>query len=79
MEVVGMAKCPKCGKEIEELLYYAYELNHAHAFVGEGGLEYHNWDTLPDVRGDPDYECPECGAVLAHSEEEAERFLKSRA
>jgi len=71
-----MPKCPKCGKEIEELLYYAYELNHAH-FNRYG--EYYNWDTLPDMKGKPDYECPECGEVLFHSEEKALAFLRGEA
>jgi uncharacterized C2H2 Zn-finger protein len=73
-----MPKCPKCGAEINELLYYAYELNHAHFYVNEntGRAEFHNWDTIPDTKGDPDFECPECEEVLFHSQEEAEKFLR---
>jgi hypothetical protein len=73
-----MPKCPKCGGKIDSLLYYAYELNKADVVVRNGNLEYHGWDTIPDIKGDPDYECPECGEVLFHSEKEAERFLKHK-
>jgi hypothetical protein len=72
-----MPKCPKCGAEIYELEYYAYELNHAHFYVNENTnmAEYHSWDTLPDMAGSPEFRCPECREILFHSEEEAAEFL----
>jgi predicted RNA-binding Zn-ribbon protein involved in translation (DUF1610 family) len=69
-------KCPKCGKEIDHLHYYAYELQKADFYVFDENTEYSGWDSLCDVKGEPDYECPECGETLFHNEEEAKDFLK---
>jgi predicted RNA-binding Zn-ribbon protein involved in translation (DUF1610 family) len=69
-------RCPKCGKEIDYLYYYAYELQKATFYISSNNhAEYSNWDSIPDIKGDPEYVCPECGEVLFTSEEEAEKFL----
>lgn len=74
-----MPKCPKCGKEIDHLVYYAYELQRANLWVFEDGeSEYSTWDSLGETKGDPDYECPECGEVLFHNEDEAINFLRGK-
>jgi DNA-directed RNA polymerase subunit RPC12/RpoP len=71
-------KCPKCGKEIDHLHYYAYELLTANFSVSDdGGFEYSDWDSLGDVKGLPEYRCPECSATLFKSQSEAIKFLKS--
>jgi hypothetical protein len=71
-----MAKCPKCHKKIDHLHYYAYELQKADFYIVNGAYEYSGWDSLAEVKGEPDYECPECTAVLFHDQEEAIAFLK---
>jgi len=67
-------RCPKCGKEIDHLEYYAYELNKAKVSVTDDGyLEYYGW-----TKDEPDYVCPECRKVLFHSHEEVKRFFGIR-
>ena len=74
-----MPKCPKCGEEIDHLIYYAYELQKAYVGLDAyGNLEYGNWDSLGVTKGEPDYECPKCKEVLFHDEEEARRFLQNK-
>jgi DNA-directed RNA polymerase subunit M/transcription elongation factor TFIIS len=74
-----MAKCPKCGEEIDHLHYYAYELQKADFYLNEDESKtYGNWDSLCDIKGEPEYECPECGELLFTSEEEATEFLKPK-
>lgn len=78
-EIVNALKpprCPKCGEEIDHLHYYAYELNKADFWKTR---EYSNWDTLGDIKGDPDYDCPECGETLFHDQKDAEKFLRGEA
>ena len=69
-------RCPKCGAEIDHLRYYAYELQRADFWICHGYAEYDNWDTVGDIKGKPDYECPNCGEPLFHSEDKAEEFLR---
>jgi hypothetical protein len=74
---VLMPKCPKCGEEIDHLHYYAYELQKADFDVFDNGdFEYNSWDSLCDVKGEPEYCCPECSATLFRSQDEAIKFLK---
>jgi hypothetical protein len=75
-EALKPPRCPKCGSEIHHLHYCAYELTGAEFRVFDTNTEYSNWDTFGDIKGDPDYDCPECGETLFHSEEEAEKFLR---
>jgi predicted RNA-binding Zn-ribbon protein involved in translation (DUF1610 family) len=70
-------RCPKCGKEIDYLIYTAKELVKADAYLSDRSIvEYHNWDTINVDYDTIDYECPECGEVLFHDERDVERFLK---
>jgi len=72
-----MPKCPKCGKEIYYLIYYAYELQKAYVGLDtSGNLEYGNWDSLGITKGEVEYRCPECNEVLFHDQEEVKRFLE---
>ena len=70
-----MPKCPKCGKVINWLInvesgwasyrfdgnYYSYNYEFED-FEADGSVNY--------------FECPECGEVIAQTEEEAREFLK---
>lgn len=75
-----MVRCPKCGSEIDYLNYYAYELTKACVSIDENydQLDYYSWDSLGVTKGEIDYECPECGEVLFHTEKEAEQFLRQK-
>jgi predicted RNA-binding Zn-ribbon protein involved in translation (DUF1610 family) len=72
-----MPRCPECGEEIsylfnvcEEVCRYVFELD------DDGCPRYEHDDAW---EGDWSvYECPNCGAELFHSEEEAEAFLKQK-
>jgi len=67
-----MGICPKCGEEIEYLIYNAYELQKAYF----DGVDYTNWDSLGVTKGNPEYLCPECLEQLFTNEEKAVRFLR---
>ena len=71
-----MPKCPKCGAEIDHLHHFGYYLQKADFWIDEDGEpRYDDWDDLGDLKGTPEYECPECGEVLFTDEEEAKKFL----
>ena len=67
-----MARCPRCGEEVERLLHYSmvYE---AYYYDGCGYERAYGRDALGDY---VDYACPRCGEILFYSEDEARRFLK---
>jgi hypothetical protein len=74
-----MAKCPKCGKEIECLInvqsgynYYRFELD------DEGVASYESEDDFQTTDVVNDYCCDECNQVLFTDEEEAIEFLKGK-
>ena len=72
-----MPKCPKCGKEIDHLVYQSYELVTATALLTPADIiDYISWESHGITRDPPEYKCPECGAVLFNKEEDAEAFLK---
>ena len=72
-----MPKCPECGKEIDQLIYRAYELVTARALLTPAKImDYINWESHGITREAPEYRCPECDAVLFDNEEDAEAFLR---
>ena len=80
-EMKNLVTCPKCGKEIDYLYYYAYELTKATVGIPEGTdeMDYSHWDSLGNTRGDVNFDCPECDETLFTSEEEAKKFLMGKA
>jgi predicted RNA-binding Zn-ribbon protein involved in translation (DUF1610 family) len=73
-----MAKCPKCGKEIDYL--QAKMSDYGILRMHPDGTPSYEWSC--DVYGgQPDFEfkCPECGEVLFTYADEAEDFLKPKA
>lgn len=71
-----MPKCPKCGKEIEELRNYSARTDSfAVTLTKSGYLDYAHLN-------DSDYDdgvfcCPECDEELFSTEKEAITFLKT--
>jgi len=73
-----MPKCPKCGKEIDHLIYNAYELQKADFYVFDTNTEYSNWDSLGfTYPNTTEYHCPKCDELLFVDEDAAEKFLRS--
>ena len=74
-----MPKCPKCGKEINELTVEVIDIGSVR-LNSHGELEY---EFASDIYGDSvkgiKFTCPECGAELFDNEEDAEDFLKPKA
>ncbi len=78
-----MGKCPKCGKEVNELEVHRHhrQVEVWRAFLnGDGEIDYdciktESWDEWTEEK----YICPACGATLFETKEEAEDFLKSKA
>jgi hypothetical protein len=68
-------KCPKCGAEIDHLVYYVKELSRAKFWYVDGYSEYSNWDTIDTDAETAEYCCPECQEVLFRDEGEAEQFF----
>jgi len=60
-----MTTCPDCKKEIHHLHYIAYEFMKAD-FIAEDkdNWTFQNWESLDDCRGEPEFRCPRCGALL---------------
>lgn len=73
-----MPKCPKCSKEIDELVwietnatvFYKVNLN------AEKELSYEQDETQSD--GENWFQCPECQEELFREEEKAVKFLKRK-
>jgi len=71
-----MPKCPKCGAEINYLVYSSIYKEEAFFSINEyGDTEY---ERLEEIEYMPDsyYRCPKCGETLFLDEEEAEKFLR---
>ena len=71
-----MARCPKCGREIDHLNYWSLEWVKRSYWVNDDGEG--EWSSSKDwvsTDNDDEYECPWCCEVLFHSEEEAREFL----
>jgi len=64
-------RCPKCGSILDTFNYIAKEIVRA-TYSGNGN--YCCWDTLEVLNSE--YRCPECGEILCHHEDEAEKFLR---
>jgi predicted RNA-binding Zn-ribbon protein involved in translation (DUF1610 family) len=73
-----MPKCPKCGKEINELHLYGKQTQLYRVWFDKGDLHYEWADSSSDMESE-EYLCPECGETLFTSEEEATEFLKPKA
>lgn len=73
-----MAKCPKCGKEIDHLRDFSPVWQEFRAFIGKAGLlDFEDTDNeCPMDSHDDEYECPECAQVLFTNAEQAQKFLK---
>jgi len=67
-----MPKCPKCGKVINWLINV--ESGWA-SYRFDGNYEFEDFEADGNVNH---FECPECGEVIAQTEEEATKFLKGR-
>lgn len=64
-----MTLCPKCGKQINKLIY-----------VGLAQADFsgtHTWDytNIMFIDDPGHYECPKCGETLFLLEEEAKKFM----
>ena len=68
---LNMPKCPKCEAEIEILSYSNEEYGKFR--LDNEGHPFHNVQS-----GDGyNYNCPECGHIIAFEEEKAIKFLRS--
>lgn len=72
-----MPKCPKCGKEIDNLREwdkvwrgFGFSLN------DNGEVQYDPLDNYVECGNEIEWECPECSATLFYTEERAIEFLK---
>jgi uncharacterized C2H2 Zn-finger protein len=78
-----MPKCPKCGKEINELINWRRELSEYHIYFARKEDEHPIWERF-DVIEDEDedsneeYECPLCRTVLFRNYKDAIAFLKQK-
>ena len=69
-----MPKCPKCGKEVDQLKARVSEVSDWLLML-EDGDPY--WEEEDRTRtGDITFGCPECEAVLFQDEEKALAFLR---
>jgi hypothetical protein len=69
-----MTNCPKCGKEIDILLFQGKQVQVFKVYSGEDGLEYLWIATLYGLE-DEKYACPECGETLFTNDVDATNFL----
>ena len=70
-----MPKCPKCGKEIDQLIYEGCERMSATVELNSvGTVQYFNFYSH-GFEGCK-FKCPECGEVLFKYEDDAEKFLR---
>lgn len=72
-----MAKCPKCGAEIDSLVAYSLEENKQTVTlageVGDAGvLDWSPSDVVESSCKHIDFECPECGKVLFSNDGDSE-------
>jgi DNA-directed RNA polymerase subunit RPC12/RpoP len=77
MEKKKVVRCPKCGKEIEELIYYQEGVVQSY-WVGldkDGDIEYNKIEDIYDNSDGGVYCCPHCEAELFDDEDEARKFL----
>lgn len=71
-----MPKCPKCGKEIDHLIFDGCERMTAKVELNSVDMvDYVDWDSF-GFDENSEYKCPECGAVLFTDEEDAGAFLR---
>jgi predicted RNA-binding Zn-ribbon protein involved in translation (DUF1610 family) len=68
-----MPKCPKCGKEIDYVLEYHDVLTQT-AIYADRSVELDRLDSGLDYLT---YDCPECGAELFQSWDEAKAFIRA--
>ena len=73
-----MAKCPKCGNEIDHLMNWVKkEVEYCFSVDEEGNEENEFTDDAYSL-DDGDYECPECQEVLFTDRILALEFLKKK-
>jgi hypothetical protein len=74
-----MAKCPKCGKEIDHLIYWVPKQERYIFRISEDLPVYTFADRISDTPFlDGRYECPECRTVIFTEDEAAEDFLRGK-
>jgi C4-type Zn-finger protein len=79
MDEQNRAKCPICGAEIDTLNYYLKGENSYVFYIDNScGVHYDSPDFIVNEMEEEEYECPECNAVIAHTEEEAINILNKR-
>jgi len=69
--------CPKCGYELTHLKNYSRTELEYNVELEKGEIEYTYIDTL-DTYDVGEYECPNCGTILARNEKEAIAILKDK-
>ena len=73
--------CPHCGKPIDHLIYYAWELVSKRFSLREreGKIEgeYYDEGTVDVYYGSVKYRCPYCDWTIATDYEDAVKFLSS--
>ncbi len=74
-----MAECPKCKKELTELVNTQSGIGRWNLSLQEDGTTSYEWEDFQACDGDNYWSCPECGEVLFYNEEEAINFLKGGA
>ena len=73
-----MAKCPKCGNEIDHLINWVrQDVGYYFSVDSEGNEENRFMDESCYI-DDGEYECPKCQAVLFEDTELALEFLKQK-
>jgi hypothetical protein len=71
-----MPRCPVCGSEIHYLYNFSEEWRKYKVWLNGDNLEYEEINEVYVI--EEEYVCPECGAVIATTEEDAKKFLKSK-
>jgi uncharacterized C2H2 Zn-finger protein len=73
-----MLKCPKCNKEIEELVWIETNATVFYKTIldGEDNLSFEQDETQAD--GENWFQCPECEQELFRESEKAKQFLKGK-
>lgn len=71
-----MTICPECNREIDHLEHMTSGTNTSDFTVDDGGYTHYDDDLYDDDGSMSDYECPSCGAILAHTEEDAIEILR---
>ncbi len=71
-----MPKCPKCNKKLLHIRFYAKYMSQQEVYPGAGdGFTFYPEKPRCDCI-ERTYNCPDCGAVIGTTKEEAVKFFR---